>query len=138
MSLFKPYILAKLTLVAASVVGLCPASNAADFAVVSVVRNFPMKADDEVAKDFYINAGTNNGLKEGAFLDAMRKVAIHDNFNSKILGDTSVPIARLKLIHVDKNMGIARLVQFYERKVTPYTGYDDIMVGDLIRVSQKQ
>ncbi len=111
---------------------------AGEFAVVSVVRNFPMKSDDEIAKDYYINAGTNNGLKEGAFLEALRKVSIHDNVNAKVVGDTAVPIARLKIIHVDKSMGIARVIKFFERKLTPNAGFDDVMVGDLIKVSQKQ
>lgn len=115
-----------------------PRLSFAEFAVVSVLRNLPMKSDDEIAKDYYINAGSNNGLKTGAFIEAQRKMPVHDTLHSKVIGDTAVTIARLKLIHVDKNVSIARLVQFYERKSSPLGGFDDIMVGDLIRVAEKQ
>lgn len=113
-------------------------AQGADFAVVSVVRNFPMKSDDEIAKDYYINAGTNNGLKDGAYIEALRRMAVHDNVQSRVLGDTAVPIARLKIIHIDKTASIARMVKFYERKSTPLAGYDDVVVGDLVKVADKQ
>ena len=112
--------------------------RAADFIVTSVVREFPMKTGDTQFKDFYINAGQNNGLKEGIFIDAIRRMAAFDNINSKLLGDTPVRIAKLKIIHIDKNVAIARLVKMYEKDKTPLVGFDSVMIGDFIEVSQKQ
>ncbi len=113
-------------------------SHAADFNVTSVIREVPLKQTDIMYKDFYINAGTNNGLKQGAFIDAKRRMVIFDNANSKMMGDTSIRIARLKVIHVDKNVSIARLVEFYPKDQTPIAGYDSVMIGDVIEVSDKQ
>lgn len=109
-----------------------------DFYVTSVIRDFPMKRDEVIYKDFYINAGTNNGLRKGAFINAIRKMAIYDNLNSKMSGETAVKIARLQIIHADKNVSIARLVKFFDKKSTPLSGYDSIMIGDFIEVAEKQ
>ncbi len=111
---------------------------AGDFAVVSVVRTLPMKTDDTIVKDYYINAGTNNGLVNGATLDARRKVPVYDNINAKVVNDTAIPVAKLKVIHVDTNMAIARMVQMVDRKTNPNPGFDDIMIGDTVRVAEKQ
>jgi hypothetical protein len=55
-----------------------------------------------------------------------------------MIGDTPVKVARLKLIHVDKGLSIARLVKFYEKDKTPIAGFDSVMIGDLIEVSTEQ
>lgn len=113
-------------------------ANAADFFVTSVVRDFPMKAGETIYKDYYINAGTNNGLKKGIFIEAVRKVSAFDNINSKVMGDTAVKIARLQIIHIDKSVAIARLIQFYDKAKTPLAGHDAVMIGDTIEVAEKQ
>jgi hypothetical protein len=113
-------------------------NHAAEFFVTSVIRDFPMKAGDATYKDFYINAGTNNGLAKGVFVEAVRKMPAYDNINSKLVGDTSVKIARLKVIHSDKNISVARLVKFYEKDTTPITGNDSVMIGDLVQVADHQ
>lgn len=113
-------------------------AGAADFFVTSVVREFPIKKGAVIYKDFYINAGKNNGLKQGAFVDAIRRMPIFDNINSKLLGDSHIKIARLKVIQLEDGFAIARLVKYYDKETTPVTGYDSVMIGDLIEVSEKQ
>jgi hypothetical protein len=119
---------------------LLPQSSliSSEFYITSVIREVPMKPSDHQYKDFYINAGTNNGLRKGVYLDAIRKIGIYDNINSKMIGDTTVKVARLKVIHTDKNFSIARLVEYYDKQDTPVSGYDSVIVGDLIQVSDKQ
>lgn len=113
-------------------------AHASEFMITSVIRDIPMKNGETVFKDFYINAGTNNGLRKGAFLDAVRKMAVYDNLNSKMTGDTQVKIARLRVIHVDQGYAIGRLVKMYEKENSPLPGVDAPMIGDLIEVSEKQ
>lgn len=113
-------------------------SNGADFFITSVIREVPMKQNDTQYKDFYINAGVNNGLRKGVFIDAIRKMGVYDNMNAKLIGDTPVKVARLKVIHSDKTVSIARLVKYYDKEETPLSGYDSVVVGDLIEVSEKQ
>lgn len=132
----KPMLTA--TLLLSALAALPTKAVAGEFAVVSVIRTLPLKKDEPVVKDYYINAGTNNGLKQGAIIDARRKMPVYDNLAAKVVADTHVPVARLKLIHVDKGMSIARMVELYDRKTTPIGGYDDVLVGDLIKVSDKQ
>lgn len=118
--------------------GISRYNHASDFFVTSVVRDFPMKAGDAVFKDYYVNAGTNNGLRKGLVIEAVRKLSAFDNINSKLVGDTSVKIARLRIIHADKSVAVARLEKFYEKETTPLTGYDAVMIGDLIQVAERQ
>jgi len=127
-------------LVLAILVGMSLAahSRGAEFFVTSVIREIPMKQGDAAYRDFYVNAGSNNGLRQGVFLEAIRKMPVYDNINSKLLGDTTVKIARLRVIHVDKDLAIARLVKFFEKETTPLAGFDSVMIGDLIQVSEKQ
>src|SRR4051794_23426324 len=110
MKLVKSLLLTTAT-VAALIAATARPARATEFFVTSVTRDFPMKAGEALYKDFYINAGSNNGLRKGAALDALRKMPVFDNINSKLLGDTNIRIARLKIIHVDKNFAIARLVK---------------------------
>lgn len=112
--------------------------QATSFFITSVIRELPMKAGEAVYKDYYINAGSNNGLRKGLFIEAIRKLAAYDNINSKLIGDTPVKIARLQLIHVDKGISVARLVKFYEKEHIPLPGFDAVMIGDIIEVAEKQ
>lgn len=129
-------------LVYASLILLCVSrynhANATEFFVTAVIREIPMKAGDAQYKDYYINAGTNNGLRKGLFIEATRKLSAFDNINSKLGGEFNVKVARLKLIQVEKSVSIARLVRYYDKEVTPITGNDAVMIGDLIEVAEKQ
>jgi hypothetical protein len=113
-------------------------ANASEFFVTAVVRDVPMKSGEIQYKDYYINAGVNNGLRKGLFIEATRKLGAFDNINSKALGEAQIKVARLKLIHVDKTISIARLVKFYDKETTPLTGGEGVMIGDLIEVAEKQ
>jgi len=118
--------------------GIVRYNHAADFFVTAIVRDVPMKSGETIYKDYYVNAGTNNGLRKGLVIEATRKLPGYDNINSKLLGDLSVKIARLKLIHVDKTISVARLMKFYDKDTTPLSGIDAVMIGDLIEVADKQ
>jgi hypothetical protein len=121
-----------------AMVSMLSSAHGADFTVISVVRSLPMKSGDPVIKDYYINAGSNNGLKEGAFIEALRRIPVYDNIASKVLQDTQIPVARMKIIYVDKNISVARVVKINEAKDQPQTMWSDIIIGDSIRVAQKQ
>lgn len=112
--------------------------SAADFFVTSQIRDVPMKAGEPVLRDYYVNAGTNNGLRKGVYIDAIRKLPVFDNINSRVLGDVPVHVARLRIIHADKTVSVARLVKFFDKEATPIAGFDAVMIGDFIEVSEKQ
>lgn len=113
-------------------------ARAQDFFVTSVVRDFPLTSGEKNPADYYVNAGSSNGLRKGLTIEAVRKLPIYDNMNSKLIGDTSVKIARMKIIHVDKTYSIARLVKMYDKAETPLAGHYNVMIGDLVEVAEKQ
>ncbi|MGE4231877.1 MAG: hypothetical protein AB7F43_00975 [Bacteriovoracia bacterium] len=109
----------------------------ADFFVTSVVRELPMKPGENSYKDFYINAGSANGLQTGMSLVAIRSLENYDNLNRKMLNNAMVKVANLKLIHVDKHVSIARLVNMLPKEETPLSGFDSVMIGDRIEVTSR-
>lgn len=113
-------------------------ANSAEFLIMSVIRELPMKTGEPAQKDFYINAGKANGLRTGVFLDAIRKLPTTDNLNGKTVSNANVKIARLKVIFVDRSFSIARLVKLGDRDTTPVSGFDGVMMGDLVEVAEHQ
>ncbi len=109
---------------------------AKQFVVTAVIKDFPMTAKTAVEKDYYLNAGERNGLKKGMVVDASRQLPVYDSINSKTLARTSVKIARLRIIHTDDSVAVARLEQFYTTKDTPLTLSDGVMVGDDIAITK--
>src|SRR5690606_9754507 len=79
---------------------------ATDVVVFSVVRNLQLKPSDPIYKDYYINGGSENGYRVGSVVTVVRRLPAHDIYRNKALGDVTLPVAKLKLIYVQKQMSI--------------------------------
>ncbi len=112
-----------------------PKSGLADeHFVYSVFRPLDLgEAGEETPKDFYVNMGTTNGLRPGAVLEVLRKVATYDLGSQKLYKDVILPVAKIKVIHVESNASIARLEKLAPVGLTPGLTHRAIMVGDLVR-----
>jgi hypothetical protein len=114
-------------------------ADSADFVVYSVYKPIDLGNPGETPqKDFYVNMGSSNGLRDGATLEVIRKVATYDLLSEKLYKDVSFPIARLKVIHVEENAAIARLDQLFPADKTPSVAYRAVMVGDIVQVSRSK
>ncbi len=118
-------------------------AKAADFVVYSVYRALDLgQANPDAApitsiqKDYYINMGTANGLREGATLDVYRKLPTYDVQAEKLYREITFKVGTVKVIHVEANAAVARIEKLLAPEKMPSTPYKTVMVGDLVRPSQ--
>jgi hypothetical protein len=107
-------------------------SFAKTVSVFDVRKNIPMGPNDSVYTDYYINGGSNSGLKEGMILSVNRKFSVNDAQSNKAYGDVSIPVAKIQVIHVQFEISIARLYKPMNRKNMPFLEHDTVMSGDIL------
>ena len=109
-------------------------ANAAESTVYQVFRGVDLgESDRPPPKDIFINMGSAQGVKKGAFLDVYRKITSFDELTQKLAGDHMIPIGRVKVIHADEKTSIARLDKFVSLDQEPGLVPQAIMIGDLVR-----
>ena len=104
--------------------------------IVDVRRNITLSDTDKIYKDFYINAGSEAGMRTGATLTATRKISIRDASGATNIGEMSVPVGELKVIAVYDKLTVARQLKLLVRDELPMLEQRGIMTGDLIEVKQ--
>ncbi len=83
-------------------------------------------------KDFYISVGSQQGIRKGMILRVSRKVPSPDVLSEKFFRDVTIPIAQIKVIHVEGTVAIARLVKLLPADEYPAVSPHAVMLGDLI------
>lgn len=110
---------------------------AADHQVYGVRSDFPMFDGETIQKDYYVNIGTNQGVKSGSTLLVYRGVTTSDNLAQKSSHKIRFPVARLKVIHSDSAASVARIAEMLPVETTPLSGYTNVMVGDEVELTRK-
>ena len=111
-----------------------PHTHAADYSVYEVFRAIDLgEAEHQPPKEFFINMGSQQGVKKGAVLDVYRKISSFDNLTEKLAGEHVVPVGRIKVIHADERTAIARLDRYVSLEQEPALLPQSIMIGDLVR-----
>lgn len=110
-------------------------SFAKEIAVFDVRRPLSFENGQDLPKDFYINAGIEVGLKVGMTVAVNRRQTLYDPFQNKSPGDLIIPVGRLRIIHVQDNIAVARLEEISGRQNLPTLEFDAIMVGDRLDMS---
>jgi hypothetical protein len=109
---------------------LAGTSAFADLTVFDVRKNFPMTNGEKTFKDYYINGGAEMGIKQGMVITVNRRRALYDAYQNKSLGNLKVPVGKLKVIHVQNGVSVARLFSSFSRENIPGLEFDFILVGD--------
>lgn len=103
--------------------------------VIEVRRNIPLADDEPVYKDFYLNVGSDNGLKTNQIVTALRKFNIKDSTGTQSFGEVKIPVGQLKVLFVTNRMAIAREHnKVLSRQDYPMLEQTAIMSGDLIEL----
>ena len=99
--------------------------------IYSMYQNLDM-GDPKVPrhKDYYVTLGSGDGLKKDSHLTVVRKIASSDAMTQKFYQDLVFPIATLRVIHVQKKVAIARLIEMIPLKDSPVISPYALMVGD--------
>ncbi len=113
-----------------------PTALASDFVVYSIYQSVDL-GDPKIPaqKDFFVNMGTRQGLREGATLEVSRRVSTYDVMAEKLYQDVTFPIARLRVIHVEASAAIARLEKMLPLDRTPALNPRAVIVGDLVKIA---
>jgi len=114
---------------------LCQASTGSEFSVYSIYQGLNLGGPGEVTqKDFYVNMGSSQGISKGTQLQVYRHTPTFDLVSQQVYRDVTFPIALIKVIHVEPNVAIARLVSFLPPEQSATVSPKAIMVGDLVRL----
>ncbi|HEX4925862.1 MAG TPA: hypothetical protein VFV50_17345 [Bdellovibrionales bacterium] len=107
---------------------------ARDLSVFAVQRNLQLSNKEPVYHDYYLDGGSEAGLRAGQVVTVVRRIPLHDLTRNRPLGDMHLPVAQLKLIYVQRGSSVARLHKLYQDKERPIVDFNGVMVGD--RVSE--
>jgi hypothetical protein len=125
-----PLRLLKFTLVTLAILATTSTALAKDIAVFDIRRPLSMENGQELAKDYYINGGSETGLKAGMLVTVTRRLTLYDPFQNKSPGDLMIPVGRLRIIHVQDGLAVARLEDMLERVKLPNLDIDAVAIGD--------
>jgi hypothetical protein len=98
--------------------------------IFDVRKSLPMEPTEAPFHDFYINAGSEAGFKRGQYLPIRRSLPVHDPIQNKQQAVLTVPVGNLLVIHVDRGLTVARLVQELGNEDRPTLEFEAVMIGD--------
>lgn len=102
--------------------------------VFDVRWNIPLSDEEPVYNDYYISGGSRDGLTVGQELVVERRVLLKDSLRSKPGGEFRVPVAKLKVLYVQTNISVARLMDVTDHSERPVVDHPTVLLGDLINV----
>ena len=109
---------------------------AKSYIIYNINQDFPMGEPNEVLKkDYYINMGSNQGIKKGTILDIYRDVLGVNPYKAKKIYPHKVKIGKIKIIHADEQSSIAKKEFFFDTPYNPNLEFKDFMIGDYVAVS---
>lgn len=114
-----------------------PEAQAADFVVYGMYRPLDLGNPGETPqKDYYINMGSRHGVHVGDTLEVLRRVSTYDLQTEKLYADILFPFAKVKVIHVENGVAVARMDKINPAEKTPgspIASNRGIMIGDFVR-----
>lgn len=108
---------------------------AKDVYIFDAKRQLSLNPGEIKPKDFYINAGTESGLKPNVIVTVSRRQSLYDPYQNKAAGDILVPVAEIRILYSQDGLSVARLEKMFDRGFLPALEFDGIMVGDRLDLS---
>ena len=108
------------------------ASHAKNIFVFAVHRPLAMQNGEHPPKDVYINAGSSDGLKSGEVVSIDRRQALQDMYKGGTLSDLVMKVGEIRLIHVQSDISVGRVLSLAKYDNAPAVDFDAIMVGDQV------
>ena len=111
---------------------------AKDYVIYSISQDIPMGNKDEIIrKNFYVDMGSNQGIKKGSILDVYRVVSVLDPYESKKRFNHRIKIGEVKILHSEDSSAIGMLNKLEESEETPVFEVGKIMIGDIVAAKVK-
>ena len=101
-----------------------------EMSIVDVKRNIPLADSDPTFRDYYLNAGTDHGLKRNMVVKVTRKVSMRDVTGTHTFGDLVIPVGYVKILFVQDKISVARDFEIFSRDEFPNIDHATVMIGD--------
>lgn len=111
---------------------------ATDYQIYSIFHELPMENNQQnLTKNFYVNVGEEQGVKEGTILDVYRSLSVLDPYDTKRRYNHKIKVGEVKVIHSDLKSSIAIYHELKKGPETPQLDVQNFMVGDSVNVKLK-
>lgn len=115
-----------------------PLSLAApDNIVFGMKTEIAMSTTDTPRKDYYMNIGLSQGVKQGTILDVFRSVTTTDDINSRSAQNIVFKVGKVKVIHAENDISVGRIVDILPPNEVPIGAFPTVVIGDRVAVSTK-
>lgn len=109
-----------------------------EYVIYNISQDIPMGFENEIIKkNFYVNLGQDQGIKNGDILNVYRMISRLDPYASKKRYNHKVKIGELKIVHSENNSSISEFSSLTPKEKTPYLEIGKFMVGDRVGVRIK-
>ncbi|MFG1500542.1 hypothetical protein ABMA70_10085 [Halobacteriovorax sp. XZX-3] len=106
------------------------------YMIYSVEHELPMTNDvQEIQKNYYVNLGEKQGIKNGTLLDVYRVVILNDPYDREKRYRHKMKVGQLEVIHHDSDTSIAITKNFNDKDRQPILDIPAFMVGDQVNVN---
>lgn len=103
--------------------------------IIESRRSIPLTNDEPKYTDYYINAGTANGLKKDQVVKVIRKLPVRNAQGTEDFGSIQIPVGEVRIIYTDVRSAVAREYKVFDREELPVLENQAIMIGDMIDLS---
>ncbi|MCB0391129.1 MAG: hypothetical protein KDD58_07555 [Bdellovibrionales bacterium] len=110
-------------------------AQAKEVAIFDSRKPVTLSKNDPAYIDFYVNAGSEVGIKRGVIITVHRRTSLYDAYQNKSPGDLKVEVGQIKIIHVQKGLSVGRVHKIFSREDRPNLDYESVMVGDRLDLS---
>jgi len=97
--------------------------------------SIPLTDQEPKYTDYYINAGTADGLKKDLVVKVVRRLPVRNAQGTEEYGSTQIPIGEIRIIYADTRTSVAREYKVFGREELPVVENQAIMIGDFIDLS---
>lgn len=91
--------------------------------------------DKPLRKNYFVNMGSNQGVKKDTILDVFRIISVQNPYDNKKRVNYKVKIGELKVIVSSDEAAIAYLAEYLPKEETPIFELEQFMVGDHVAIS---
>ncbi len=107
------------------------------FVIFSMNQDLNMGVEDAqpIRKNYFVNMGSNQGVKKDTKLDVFRIISVQNPYDNKKRMNYKVKIGELKVITSSDEAAIAKLEEYESKEETPIFDLDQFMVGDHVAIS---
>lgn len=113
-------------------------AQAKEVQVIEIRKNLQLSSTDPVFTDYYLNAGNDLGIKPGTTFVLYRRVNVIDRLGTNQGRSLALPVGKIKIIYVAKDLSVARVDKLEKNESTPILEHRGVMLGDLINVGSAE